>query len=50
MIVTYDDPDSIFLKAQYAATRGIGGVAFWDMATDDQYALMNAARSGFGFQ
>lgn len=49
VIVTYDDPDSIRLKAQYAKSRGIGGVAFWDMATDDRWALMDAARTGFGF-
>jgi len=47
VIVTYDDPQSIGLKAQYAASRGIGGVAFWDMSTDDQLSLQEAAIAAF---
>jgi len=50
VVVTYDDPDSIRLKAQYAASRGIGGIAFWDMSTDNRNDLMIAARQGFGFE
>ena len=48
-MVTYDDPQSLLLKAQYAAAQKIGGVAFWDISGDTStYDLMNAARSGLG--
>jgi chitinase len=50
-VVTYDDPESIQLKAAYALKAGIGGVGFWSMPTDSSdYSLMNAARAGLGLQ
>lgn len=47
-VVTYDDPTSIQLKARYARGQKIGGFAFWDMSSDVNYRLMDAARRGFG--
>lgn len=48
-LVTYDDPDSIWLKATVANAYGLRGVNFWDAYGDvDSWALVDAARRGLG--
>lgn len=50
--ITYDDVDSIRLKAQYASSRGMGGTMVWALEADDfrglcgggAYPLLRAAR------
>jgi chitinase len=32
---TYDDPQSLALKAQYARQHGLGGIMFWEISGDD---------------
>lgn len=46
-VITYDDPASTRIKARYARGQQIGGFAFWDMSSDRDYTLMDAARGGF---
>jgi chitinase len=33
--ITYDDPESLGLKADYAREWGLGGVMFWELSADD---------------
>lgn len=33
--ITFDDPRSVALKADYARARGFGGVMFWELGGDD---------------
>lgn len=33
--VTYDNPDSIAIKVNYAKSRGVGGIMLWSYETDD---------------
>jgi chitinase len=48
-VVTYDDPDSLSLKAQFARQKGLGGVGSWDLHGDNQaWDLLIALRSGLG--
>ena len=48
-VVTYDDPDSIWLKATVANAYGLRGVNFWDAYGDeDSWPLVDAARRGLG--
>lgn len=43
VMVTYDDPQSLAAKADYAKTRHLGGVAIWQVSgDDDQHSLVNA--------
>jgi chitinase len=30
IMISYDDPESLAVKAQYALDRGLGGVMFWE--------------------
>ncbi|QYG91550.1 glycoside hydrolase family 18 protein [Iamia sp. SCSIO 61187] len=44
VFITYDDPTSVRAKAAYAASRGLGGVAIWELgADDDRHSLLAAA-------
>lgn len=47
-IITYDDPQSLSLKAQFARQSGIKGVNAWEISGDYNWALTNALRSGLG--
>ncbi len=40
--VTYDDPESIMYKAQYAISRGLGGMMFWEYGEDQTGVLLAA--------
>lgn len=43
LMVTYDDPESIKLKAQYAREKGLAGVMIWELSHDDpKSSLLNA--------
>ncbi|KAJ2706656.1 hypothetical protein FB645_001406 [Coemansia sp. IMI 203386] len=43
--LSYDDPDSIKIKSDYAASRGLAGVMIWSANMDYNNELINAARS-----
>lgn len=48
-LVSYDDPASLLLKAQYVKQRGIGGVNMFDVHGDtSQWDLVDALRAGLG--
>ncbi|KAL5487819.1 hypothetical protein ACEPAI_5927 [Sanghuangporus weigelae] len=48
-VVTYDDTESLGLKAQFAQTSHILGTAVWDLSGDTpQWDLLNALRRGLG--
>lgn len=45
--ITYDDPQSLRLKAAYAREQKLGGVMFWELEHDDeQSSLLNALHDG----
>ncbi|KAJ2745594.1 hypothetical protein GGI20_002029 [Coemansia sp. BCRC 34301] len=45
IFLSYDDPDSIRIKSDYAAARGLGGVMIWSVNMDYNSELVDAARS-----
>ncbi|KAJ2257800.1 hypothetical protein GGH98_000596 [Coemansia sp. RSA 454] len=45
LFLSYDDPDSIRIKSNYAASRGLAGVMLWSVNMDHQGELVDAARS-----
>ncbi|KAL7417620.1 glycoside hydrolase superfamily [Mrakia frigida] len=48
-VITYDDPDSLSLKGQFALQAGLHGVNSWDMHGDtSSWVLTDALRSGLG--
>lgn len=43
IMVSYDDPESLALKAEYIAKNGLGGVMIWELGIDDRdHTLLNA--------
>lgn len=47
---SYDDRDSLKIKAEYAGKYGLGGIMFWAIGLDDfhnGYPLISQARSSF---
>ena len=43
VFVSYDDPESLRLKAEYSRDQKLGGVMFWELEHDDeQSSLLNA--------
>jgi len=47
IMITYDDPESLRLKAEYVRAHGLGGVMIWELSHDDQqHSLLNALRVG----
>jgi chitinase len=47
VFVSYDDPQSLRAKAQYARDNKLGGVMFWELEhDDDQSSLLNALHEG----
>ncbi|KAH0471747.1 MAG: hypothetical protein KVP17_001257 [Porospora cf. gigantea B] len=46
--ITYDDEQSIRLKAEFARQRGLGGLMFWEASGDREWDLLNAAYEGWG--
>jgi chitinase len=45
--ISYDDPQSIRLKGEYIASRGLAGGMFWELSNDNG-ELLNALRDGLG--
>lgn len=47
LMISYDDPESIKLKAEYARENKLGGVFFWELSADDaQSSLLKAIHEG----
>jgi chitinase len=47
LFVTYEDPQSLGLKAGYVISNGLGGVMIWHLSDDDaQHTLVNALAAG----
>jgi chitinase len=44
--ISYDDPESIRKKAEYARDRKLGGVMFWELSQDRNDELLDAIVSG----
>ena len=42
IFISYDDPESLRLKANYVRAKGLGGVMFWQYAEDPSGALLDA--------
>jgi chitinase len=43
MMMSYDDPESLRLKAEYMIAEGLGGAMFWELkCDDDQWSLLSA--------
>jgi chitinase len=43
VMISYDDPESLRIKAEYVKQHGLGGVMFWELSADDREAsLLNA--------
>lgn len=48
-VVTYDDPRSLQIKAEFARQQGLAGTGMWDISGDtSDYALVKATRAGLG--
>ncbi len=41
IFISYDDPESMALKCQYAVNHKLGGIMFWDYSGDPTGALLN---------
>lgn len=49
IFISYEDPESMGNKADYALAHGLGGVMFWELSLDDaQRSLVNALSSHLG--
>jgi chitinase len=44
--ITYDDPQSIAIKAKYVRVHHLGGVMFWELSQDSNGALLDAIVKG----
>ena len=42
IFISYDDPESLRLKASYVRAKGLGGVMFWQYDEDPSGALLDA--------
>ncbi|KAF7428523.1 hypothetical protein PC9H_007747 [Pleurotus ostreatus] len=48
--VSYDDPPSLAMKAQFAKQKGFGGCFTWSLDQDDGVALQDAIRKDLGLK
>ncbi|KAK4705493.1 chitinase, partial [Phenoliferia sp. Uapishka_3] len=49
IVITYDDPKSMILKAQLAKASNLAGINMWDISGDtSSWTLVNAYRKGMG--
>ena len=47
LMVSYDDPQSLRIKAEYVRDHHLGGIMIWELSEDDpQSSLLNAIQSG----
>jgi chitinase len=44
--ITYDDPQSIAIKAEYVRKHGLGGMMFWELSQDSGGTLLDAIVKG----
>ena len=44
--ITYDDPQSIAVKAEYVRKHRLGGMMFWELSQDSRGALLDAIVKG----
>jgi chitinase len=44
--ITYDDPQSIAIKAEYVRKHRLGGVMFWELSQDSDCDLLDAVVTG----
>ncbi|MFN2225696.1 MAG: glycoside hydrolase family 18 protein, partial [Anaerolineae bacterium] len=47
VFITYDDPESLALKAAYVDEWNLGGVVFWELSADDG-SLLDTLYAGLG--
>ena len=48
VMISYDDPESIGLKADYVIEHGLGGVMFWELSSDtDDHELLGTIYQRF---
>ena len=45
--ITYDDPESIAIKARFAKAEGLGGIMFWEASEDPDSVLLLAANEAW---
>jgi chitinase len=46
IFITYDDPQSIAIKARYALDRHLGGIMFWELSQDRDGTLLDVIVRG----
>jgi chitinase len=46
VMISYDDPESLKIKAEYARKNKLGGVMIWELSADDKGALLDALVDG----
>lgn len=40
-LISYDDPQSLALKAEYVKQKGLGGMMYWEQRQDDNEQLLD---------
>ncbi|CAG8820048.1 4811_t:CDS:2, partial [Racocetra fulgida] len=40
--ISYDDPQSLYVKAKYTKQQGLKGIAVWEIANDNGQELLNS--------
>src|SRR5262249_41068913 len=46
VMITYEDPESLRIKAEYIVREKLGGAMFWELSADDAKASLLEALSG----
>jgi chitinase len=46
IFITYEDPESLTVKARYIRERGLAGAMFWEYGNDPSGALLDALNAG----
>jgi chitinase len=46
VFISYEDPQSIALKADYIQSKGLGGAMIWELSQDSNEVLLNALYEG----
>jgi chitinase len=44
--ISYDDEQSMGLKAQYIKNKGLGGAMIWELSQDPNRVLLNSLYNG----
>jgi chitinase len=44
-MISYDDPQSLALKAEYVKQQGLGGIMYWEQRGDDNEQLLDVLRN-----